>query len=99
MPSKNKFPPVLATRQGLDSGDDSAPESMDRRDATAECERRLAWRHPVASILGRKRATLARRYAGCPRDLVRLVARHVRVHIFSVLTLLLCGDAASCADG
>ena len=87
--SKDKFPPVLDAGQRLDFGDHSPPQSMESSHNAAERECRLVWRHPVASILRRKRATLARHFAGCPRDLVRLVQRNVKVHIFSVLILLL----------
>src|ERR1017187_3584231 len=87
--SKDEFSPVLATRQGLDFGDHTPPQSMDRSNAAAERERRLVCGHPVPSLRRWQWATTASPFWGCTRGLVRLVERDARVHIFRLSFCLL----------
>ena len=86
--SEPKFPTIPATRQRFDSGDQTAPQSMESRDATAECEGRLVCGHPFPDLQRRQCPTLASPFWGCTCGLVRPVERE-RVHIFRLSFCLL----------
>ena len=90
--SKDIFPPVLATRQRLDSRDHTAPQSMDRRDATSEREGRFVCGHPSTILQRRQWATIASPLANGPLDSVRLIECDGLVHIISVSVLIWLGE-------
>src|ERR1017187_3559998 len=89
--SKDEFSPVMAIRQGLDFGDHTPPQSMDRSNAAAERERRLVCGHPVPSLRRWQWATTASLLANCSLDSVLPIECDGLVHVIPVSVLIWLG--------